>query len=129
MPDEPTQYSRSLGRMTSDHKPIVRRKRVDFWPVVLESRSAPLPITPFLDKFRVADNPPGICLYRSYCGLRFNGFPIASKKMALLPFAWGEKNSITSSSKKVKPVAPRCWAYTARYILPPMAPASSWTAL
>jgi hypothetical protein len=62
---------------------------------------------------------------QAYCGLRFIGLPIASRKMALFLFAWGEKNSITSSSKKVKPVAPRCWAYTARYILPPMAPASN----
>ncbi len=64
----------------------------------------------------------------SYCGLRFSGLPIASRKMALLPFACGEKKLITSSSKKVSPVAPRLWAYAARYILPPMAPASSWTA-
>lgn len=52
--------------------------------------------------------------YRPYCGLRFRGLPIASKKMALLSFACGEKNLITSSSKKVSPVAPRCWAYAAR---------------
>src|SRR5271165_1469522 len=65
---------------------------------------------------------------RAYCGWRFRGLPIASKKMALLSFACGEKKLITSSSKKVSPVAPRRWAYAARYILPPMAPASSWTA-
>ena len=29
-------------------------------------------------------------------------------------FACGEKKLITSSSKKVSPVAPRCWAYAAR---------------
>jgi hypothetical protein len=28
----------------------------------------------------------------SYCDLRFGGLPIASKKMALFPFACGEKN-------------------------------------
>jgi len=49
-----------------------------------------------------------------YCGLHFSGLPIASRKMALLSFACGEKNAITSSSKKVSPVAPRCWAYAAR---------------
>ena len=65
---------------------------------------------------------------QAYYGLRLRGFPIANKKMALLLFACGEKNSITSSSKKVKPVAPSCWAYAARYILPPIVPASSWTA-
>src|SRR5207245_755748 len=48
--------------------------------------------------------------------------------MALLSFAYGEKKLITSSSKKVSPVAPRSWAYAAKYILPPMEPASSWTA-
>ena len=54
-------------------------------------------------RFRIGDDP-------YYFGLRFSGLPIASKKMALFPFAWGEKNSMTSSSKKVSPVAPRCWA-------------------
>src|SRR5262245_48588604 len=35
--------------------------------------------------------------------------PIANKRMALLPCACGEKKPVTSSSKKVKPVAPsRC---------------------
>ena len=63
-------------------------------------------------------------LYRPYGTLRFSGLPIASRKMALLPFACGEKNLVTSSSKKVSPVEPRRWAYAARYILPPMAPAS-----
>src|SRR5216684_1303541 len=54
---------------------------------------------------------------RPYCGLRFSGLPIASRKIALLPFACGEKKLITSSSKKVSPVEPRRWAYAARYIL------------
>ena len=63
-----------------------------------------------------------------YLGLRFSGVPIANRKIALLPFACGEKKFITSSSKKVSPVEPRRWAYAAKYILPPMAPASSWTA-
>src|SRR5215467_12741845 len=58
------------------------------------SRST-LPITPFVNSSRLVDcsssNP-----IAPYCGLRFSGFPIASKKMALLPSAWGEKNSITS---------------------------------
>jgi hypothetical protein len=49
-----------------------------------------------------------------YCGLRFSGLPIASRKIALLCFACGEKKLTTSSSKKVSPVAPRCWAYAAR---------------
>ena len=57
--------------------------------------------------------------------LAFSGLPIASKKMALFPFACGEKKAVTSSSKKVSPVEPRRWAYAARYILPPMTPASS----
>ncbi len=35
----------------------------------------------------IRGNPLGILLYWPYCGLRFSGFPIASKKMALLPFA------------------------------------------
>jgi hypothetical protein len=65
---------------------------------------------PFLDSFRVADYS-GV---GPNCGLRFSGLPIASRKMALLSFACGEKNSVTSSSKKVSPVAPRCWAYAAR---------------
>src|ERR1019366_7206802 len=67
-------------------------------------------------------------IQRPYCGLRFSGLPIARRKMATLPFACGEKKLITSSSKKVSPVAPRHWAYAARYILPSIAPASSWTA-
>jgi hypothetical protein len=50
----------------------------------------------------------------AYCGFRFRGLPIASRKMALLFFACGEKKLTTSSSKKVSPVAPRCWAYAAR---------------
>lgn len=55
---------------------------------------------------------PPLC--RPYCGVRFRGLPIATKKMALLPFACGEKNLITSLSKKVSPVPPRRWAYAAR---------------
>jgi hypothetical protein len=51
---------------------------------------------------------------RRYCDSRFRGLPIASRKMALLSFACGEKKLTTSSSKKVSPVAPRCWAYAAR---------------
>jgi len=43
-------------------------------------------------------------------GSRLSGLPIASRKMAFLCFACGEKKSTTSSSKKVKPVAPRRWA-------------------
>ena len=65
---------------------------------------------------------------RFYGALPSSGLPIASKKMALFPFACGEKKAVTSSSKKVSPVEPRRWAYAARYILPPMTPASSWTA-
>ena len=65
---------------------------------------------------------------RFYCALLFSGLPIASKKMALFPFACGEKKAVTSSSKKVSPVEPRRWEYAAKYILPPMTPASSWTA-
>lgn len=37
------------------------------------------------------------------------GRPRATKNMTLLPLAWGEKNSVTSSSKKFNPEAPnRC---------------------
>ena len=43
----------------------------------------------------------------SYCDLRFIGLPIATRKMAALPVACGEKKLITSSSKKVSPVAPK----------------------
>lgn len=50
----------------------------------------------------------------TYRCLGFSGLPIATKKMALLPFACGEKNLITSSSKKVSPVPPRRWAYAAK---------------
>jgi len=35
------------------------------------------------------------------------GCPIATRKIALLLAACGEKNSVTSSSKNVRPVAPR----------------------
>src|SRR6516225_1054214 len=35
------------------------------------------------------------------------GCPIATRKTALLLAACGEKNSVTSSSKNVRPVAPR----------------------
>ena len=50
-----------------------------------------------------------ICGFIHYCGLRFSGLPIASRKIALFPSACGEKKLITSSSKKVSPVAPsRC---------------------
>src|SRR3982750_1584033 len=38
-----------------------------------------------------------------HCGLRFSGFSKGGKKMALLPLACGEKNSVTSSSKNVSP--------------------------
>src|ERR1700735_2286150 len=40
-----------------------------------------------------------------YGGLRFSGLPITSRKTALLSLACGEKKLITSSSKKVSPVA------------------------
>ncbi len=49
---------------------------------------------------------------------------IATKNMTHLPSAWGEKNSVTSSSKKVSPVAPSLWAWAPRYSLPPMVLAS-----
>src|SRR5215472_13742737 len=39
--------------------------------------------------------------------LRLADLPRASKNMTLLPAASGEKNSVTSSSKKVSPDAPR----------------------
>ena len=42
-----------------------------------------------------------------YCDLRLIGLPIATRKMAALPVACGEKKLITSSSKKVSPVAPK----------------------
>jgi len=41
---------------------------------------------------------------------RFADFPNASRNITLFPAAWGEKNSVTSSSKKVSPEAPRRWA-------------------
>jgi hypothetical protein len=63
-----------------------------------------------LDYFRLTDNQE----VNTYCSLRFSGLPIASRKMALLSVACGEKKLITSSSKNVSPVAPRCWAYAAR---------------
>jgi hypothetical protein len=40
---------------------------------------------------------------RSYCGLRFSGLPIATRKMALLSFACGEKKLTTSSSEEGQP--------------------------
>src|SRR5271166_5275900 len=49
-----------------------------------------------------------------YRDLRFIGLPIASRKMAALPVACGEKKLITSPSKKVSPVAPKPWAYADR---------------
>ncbi|MGZ8466215.1 MAG: hypothetical protein ACXWXT_11780 [Candidatus Binatia bacterium] len=42
--------------------------------------------------------------------LRLTDFPRAIKNITLLPAAWGEKNSVTSSSKNVRPEAPRPWA-------------------
>ena len=42
-----------------------------------------------------------------YCDLRLIGLPIATRKIAALPVACGEKKLITSSSKKVSPVAPK----------------------
>ena len=42
--------------------------------------------------------------------LRLTDFPRAIKNITLLPAAWGEKKSVTSSSKKVRPEAPRPWA-------------------
>ena len=44
---------------------------------------------------------------RFYCALPFSALPIASRKIALFPVAWGEKKIVTSSSKKVSPVEPR----------------------
>lgn len=41
---------------------------------------------------------------------RLAGFPRATRNMGLRPSASGEKNSVTSSSKNVRPVAPRRWA-------------------
>ena len=38
--------------------------------------------------------------------LRPGEWPKALSKIALFPWAWGEKNSVTSSSKMVRPVAP-----------------------
>ena len=48
------------------------------------------------------------CHYRRAPG------PSALRNMTLLPAACGEKNAVTSSSKKVSPVAPRRSAYAAR---------------
>ncbi len=42
--------------------------------------------------------------------VRLTDFPRAIKNITLLPAAWGEKNSVTSSSKNVRPEAPRPWA-------------------
>jgi len=42
--------------------------------------------------------------------LCFTDFPSAIKNITLFPAAWGEKSSVTSSSKKVSPEAPRRWA-------------------
>ena len=61
---------------------------------------------------------------RSRCA----GWPIAIRNITLLPAACGEKNSVTSSSKKVRPVAPIPSANAARYVLPPRIAASSCAA-
>jgi len=39
-----------------------------------------------------------------------SGCPRATRNMTLFPAACGEKNSVTSSSKNVSPVAPKRWA-------------------
>ena len=44
--------------------------------------------------------------------------------MVLLPSAWGAKNWVTASSKKVSPLAPNPREWTPRYVLPPRTPAS-----
>ena len=43
-----------------------------------------------------------------------SGWPTAVRNNTLFPAACGEKNVVTSSSKNVKPVAPKCWAYAAK---------------
>ena len=48
--------------------------------------------------------------YKMFNPFRFTDFPNAIKNITLLPVAWGEKNSVTSSSKNVSPEAPRRWA-------------------
>ena len=50
---------------------------------------------------RVADAGRGRLIYG-----RFGFLPSAIRNITLLPWAWGEKNSVTASSKKVRPVAP-----------------------
>ena len=50
----------------------------------------------------------------SYWGLRRARLPKAMRNMTLLPAAWGEKKLVTSSSKKVSPLAPTRWAYAPR---------------
>ena len=42
--------------------------------------------------------------------LRLTDFPSAIKNITFLPAAWGEKKSVTSSSKNVRPEAPKPWA-------------------
>ena len=42
--------------------------------------------------------------------VRLTDFPRAIRNITLLPAAWGEKNSVTSSSKNVSPEAPNAWA-------------------
>jgi hypothetical protein len=47
--------------------------------------------------------------YITFKPFGFTDLPKAIKNMTLLPAAWGEKNSVMSSSKKVSPEAPsRC---------------------
>jgi len=50
------------------------------------------------------------------------------KKDGTLAFRVRRKEVSQVIVEEVSPVAPRRWAYVARYILPPMAPASNWTA-
>src|SRR5262249_55818903 len=59
---------------------------------------------------------------------RRRGRPHATRNITLFPAACGEKKRVTSSSKKVSPVAPRSTAYAARYAFPPSIAASSCAA-
>ena len=114
---------RNLSELSAGDLP-----QADFW-IISQNREHAVPGNISKAQGMAAHS---LCVLRnrgaSYCDLRFIGLPIATRKMAALPVACGEKKLITSSSKKVSPVAPKPWAYADRYILPPMAPASNWTA-
>ena len=55
--------------------------------------------------------------------VRRAGRPTAMRNITAFPAASGEKKSVTSSSRKVSPVAPHPRAYAARYVCPYM---SEW---